>query len=370
MTDRETGHTGSPPGDYHFQQVLLSWKLLVSGDRIDLVRVTPNIEVPVDQLIAFAEAWSAVKEDLCPGDDWMKFASEADLISGYAGVPFLSGITGFGSGNLHKSLHKGLHKSLHKGLHKSLRIRASSDGGGLSWPEIEVPWREIDRLYDLRSRTHDDSSRWDRHWFPAGEDPPPEVVAPPSIDQLAREIAVLHKMQEILRQPESAWRRERIVLEATNDLTAYMLPLGADAGTSAGNTAVMFQVILWLGSMIGQQYKARYNQPRPSVVDPTLEPYIPVPVYSSWPSNHAFQSFLIAEVFSRMVPEHGGSAALFHSAWGVAVNREFAGLHYRSDTLAGMKLARLVAPAIEEVLEDHRRGVRAEWLGESEEGGE
>ena len=68
-----------------------------------------------------------------------------------------------------------------------------------------------------------------------------------------------------------------------------------------------------------------------------------------------------------MVPEHSGAAALFHAAWKVAINREYAGLHYRSDTLAGKKLARLCAPAIEEVLKDHRRGVRTEWLGESEE---
>ena len=143
-----------------------------------------------------------------------------------------------------------------------------------------------------------------------------------------------------------------------------MLPLGADVTSSASSTSVMFQTVLWLGSLIGLLYKERFNAPRPKVLDPSLEPFIPVPAFSSYPSNHAFQSFLIAEVFSRSVPEHPGGPALFRAAAEVAENRDWAGLHIVSDTRAGQHLARHLAPMFEEILEDHIRGVRAEWFGE------
>ncbi|MDX8355562.1 phosphatase PAP2 family protein [Cognatiyoonia sp. IB215182] len=143
-----------------------------------------------------------------------------------------------------------------------------------------------------------------------------------------------------------------------------MLPLGADVTTPGGQTAAMFQTILWLGSLIGLLYKERFNAPRPHVLNPSLEPFIPVPAFSSYPSNHAFQSFLIAEVFTRAVPEHPGGEALFSAAKEVATNREYAGLHVPSDTEAGQLLARLCAPMFEIILEDRIRAVRAEWLGE------
>ncbi|MAU43766.1 MAG: hypothetical protein CMP09_02790 [Yangia sp.] len=338
-------------GDHQYLKILTEWKLLVSGDQIDLV--SKAVKVPLHELEDLERARAAYDRSDPDPDTALATLLDAVGVFGDYTHGVASADAGFGSGKLHKSLHKSL------GMGSGA---TAYGGGGFSWPEIEVPWRDIARLYDLR-----DTTNWDRHWLPETKEG--NFYAPPEIDQLAEELKVLHLMQDELRRPENAWRRERIVIEATNNITAYMLPLGADAGTPAGQTATMFQVILWLGSMIGQQYKARYNLPRPNVLDPTLEPFIPVPVYSSFPSNHAFQSFLIAEVFSRMVPEHGGAAALFHAAWKVAINREFAGLHYRSDTLAGIDLARRCAPAVEEALKDHRRGVRAEWLGESEEGG-
>ncbi|SMX43927.1 phosphatase PAP2 family protein [Maliponia aquimaris] len=257
-----------------------------------------------------------------------------------------------GGGLLHKALHKSLHKSLHKGLHKSAFPGGGGGAGsGLDWPVIEVPWRELTRLYQCR-----DHYRWDR--FRLSEMPPP-----PQVRQRLAETADLHQKQKDLREPENAFRRDRIRIEASNDLTAYMLPLGANASSPASATAILFQTILWLASLIGLLYKERFNAPRPHQLDPTLEPFIPVPVYSSYPSNHAFQSYLIAEVFARAVPEHPGVEALALAAGEVARNREWAGLHIKSDTEGGQTLARLCAPMFEEILQDQIREVRNEWLG-------
>jgi PAP2 superfamily len=343
--------------------ILKRSRLIVSGDRVDLF--SEGVIVRRADIEAFSATWAkfigdhnAERKQIIRNDNSVpeNFEKIGTTIASYSARGFTETTSVLSGGKLHKSLHKGLHKSLHKSLHKAVATpgvaAAPYSTDGLSWPEIEIPWREIDRLYDRRIS-----------WADLCIEPPP------SIDRLAEELKELHKMQHDLRKPDYAYRRDRIRVEASNDLTAYMLPLGADAGVTAGRTAVMFQIILWLGSMIGQLYKARYNQPRPNVVDSKVCPFIPVPIYSSYPSNHSFQSFLIAEVFSLAVPEHPGAATLFYAAWEVAVNREFAGLHFRSDTLAGKELARLCAPVIFEVLEDHVNGVRTEWLGETEEGG-
>jgi hypothetical protein len=252
------------------------------------------------------------------------------------------------SGSLHKALHKALHKSLHKGLQK----RTSGGEGegqssaGFSWPEIDIPWKEMAKLHDLRK-----VYQWDL--LPL---PPPQ----PEAKRLA-ETGVLLKRQKDLLGPNEAMRRQRIVTESGNDLTAYMLPLGADVTAGSDATAILFQMIIWVGGVIGQHYKSRFMAERPSVLEPRLRPFLPVPAFSSYPSNHALQSFLMAEIFARAVPEHPGVSALFRAAREVSENREWAGLHVASDTEAGRKLARLVAPVMEEVLEDQIANVRKEW---------
>ncbi|MBN8631644.1 MAG: phosphatase PAP2 family protein [Rhodobacterales bacterium] len=252
---------------------------------------------------------------------------------------------------LHKALHKGLHKGLHKALHKGNMITGVDETRSLgsiefSWPEIELPWKHLSLLDRLREHF-----QWDI--LPL---PPPEAEG-----KRLGETATLLKWQEELLSPGLADRRRRIVLEAGNDLTAYMLPLGADVTSPFGETATLFQLISALGGAIGQHYKARFMAARPSVLEPNLRPFIPVPAHSSYPSNHALQSFLIAELFARTVPEHPGIPALFRAAEEVAVNREWAGLHLPSDTEAGRKLARMATPMLEAVLEDQLAAVRAEW---------
>ncbi len=346
-------------------EILSGAHLLVRDTRISLITTDPvNGE--------FVAAWSAfdqvldgctrsqIEAFLAPSGDeepsraafrevWNRASSvSADVETSFGG--------GFLHKTLHKTLHKGLHKSLHKGLHKSAYSSGSAISGspGLDWPTIEVPWRELGRLYDYKDTYHWDEFSMDRM--------PP---APP-IKKRLRELKDVRIKQEKLRRSKEAFRRERIVIEATNDLTAYMLPLGADVTTPSGPTALMFQTILWLGSLIGLLYKERFNAPRPHVLDPSIEPFIPVPAYSSYPSNHAFQSFLIAEVFARAVPEHPGVPALCRAAEDVAVNREWAGLHIASDTEGGRTLAFLCAPMFEDILVDQIRDVRREWLGEGE----
>jgi acid phosphatase (class A) len=84
--------------------------------------------------------------------------------------------------------------------------------------------------------------------------------------------------------------------------------------------------------------KLRHDRVRPSLLDPTLTTAIAVPNHPAYPSGHAAEAGLIAEILSVLSPSHRG--IFLSAARRIAVNREIAGLHYRSDSQAGFELAR------------------------------
>jgi hypothetical protein len=102
--------------------------------------------------------------------------------------------------------------------------------------------------------------------------------------------------------------------------------------------------------------------PRPNQIEPRIRPFLPNPPYTAYPSNHSFQSFSIAYIFSRIRPEHRATSELFRSARRIAENREWAGLHYASDTQAGHDLARVFLPTLEHVCRRQMLAAQDEWL--------
>lgn len=88
--------------------------------------------------------------------------------------------------------------------------------------------------------------------------------------------------------------------------------------------------------------KAYYNRARPNTVLPEIVPILPVPWHSSYPNGHAAQSQLTARLLGSAVPSK--LPELLKFAERVGRNREVAGLHYPSDTVAGVQLADSVWP--------------------------
>jgi len=84
--------------------------------------------------------------------------------------------------------------------------------------------------------------------------------------------------------------------------------------------------------------KKKFSRQRPSVVLPAIDPVVPVPWHFSYPSGHATQSIVLAELLSGLRPE--AAERLQKLAFRVGVNREVAGLHYPTDTIAGFTLGR------------------------------
>ncbi|MEM9670441.1 MAG: phosphatase PAP2 family protein [Pseudomonadota bacterium] len=95
---------------------------------------------------------------------------------------------------------------------------------------------------------------------------------------------------------------------------------------------------LYLVEPIIHKAKLQFDRVRPSFADTLLDPAIEVPGHPSFPSGHSTQATLIAEILS--VLDASRREAFLADAERIAQNREIAGLHYHSDSIAGANLAR------------------------------
>ena len=90
--------------------------------------------------------------------------------------------------------------------------------------------------------------------------------------------------------------------------------------------------------------KRAYARLRPYQANAALRPAVPPSRSGSYPSGHATRSRLAAIVLAAMLPERRG--ALFARAADYAESRVIAGVHFRSDILAGMNAGTAVAAVL------------------------
>lgn len=83
--------------------------------------------------------------------------------------------------------------------------------------------------------------------------------------------------------------------------------------------------------------KEKFDRVRPHLLEPNLEPIIEVPGHPAYPSGHATQAYFTAYYLSAKYPDN--RAIYFEDAARIATNREIAGVHYPSDSIAGKILA-------------------------------
>jgi len=84
--------------------------------------------------------------------------------------------------------------------------------------------------------------------------------------------------------------------------------------------------------------KKKYNRVRPYRLDTSITPSIKPPKHPSYPSGHSIQSFIIAYLLSEKYPEKKDH--FIKTAYSIAKNREYAGVHYSSDTIYGIIIAK------------------------------
>jgi acid phosphatase (class A) len=126
-------------------------------------------------------------------------------------------------------------------------------------------------------------------------------------------------------------------------------------------TFVLMKEVVELESPQIMKQKKIHNRVRPSYLDPTIKPVIDVPPHPAYPSGHATQAYLRAFVLSELDPKNRDQYR--RAAKRIAHNREIAGLHYPSDSIAGALLAKqlfkklMQNPGFVEQLEK----AKAEW---------
>ncbi len=91
---------------------------------------------------------------------------------------------------------------------------------------------------------------------------------------------------------------------------------------------------------VHMHYKATFNRARPRQYSDQVAPSIDPPGHPAYPSGHSTDSHTLALLLAEIWPEK--KSQLLSIAFQIAMNREIAGVHYRSDTAAGYLLAQQI----------------------------
>ncbi|MEL6569746.1 MAG: phosphatase PAP2 family protein [Pseudomonadota bacterium] len=174
------------------------------------------------------------------------------------------------------------------------------------------------------------------------------------------EMDALRDMQRVMRADEL--RQKEAIRQVSNgvDLDIQRV-LGIEELGGFAATRELIRTVLQITERLGYIYKVRFARPRPNAVDLGLRPFLSNPPHAAYPSNHTFQHFSVAQAFSRAIPEIRATQELFFVAQRTGENREYAGLHYRSDTEVGKAMASAFAPYLFQVCRYKMRAVQREW---------
>lgn len=155
------------------------------------------------------------------------------------------------------------------------------------------------------------------------------IPAPPATD--AEEAALLVRMKS-KRTPQAL----QAIRAQEHDPLPLFWAAAAMNPDEHPQIANAVRIALNDGANLTLLTKAGFERKRPHVINQDVAPVIEVPWHSSYPSGHATQAVLAASILSCVRPQ--AKAALHELALEVAHNREIAGVHYPSDTKAGLAL--------------------------------
>lgn len=165
------------------------------------------------------------------------------------------------------------------------------------------------------------------------------------------------ELDEILGHPGGADFESRIkeIIEENEGPPAYYhRMLLTDAGRNVQTGALIHAAVIWSRPFIFY-FKHRWKRPRPMQLEPRIRPVIDCPSHPAYPSGHSTQSHLIALVMGEVTGRKDIHDALWAAAHRIAQNREYAGVHYQSDSECGMQLARLLLPLF---VTDYQQAIR------------
>ena len=84
--------------------------------------------------------------------------------------------------------------------------------------------------------------------------------------------------------------------------------------------------------------KQKFDRVRPNYLVPEIAPVIENPGHAAYPSGHGGQSYIVGLILADLFPKTATENLQY--ARSIGKNREIAGVHYESDTMAGQEVAR------------------------------
>ena len=202
-----------------------------------------------------------------------------------------------------------------------------------------------------------------REWASADIAAVPALVGSPPLacDAEIADLFALKALREPLKQQIEAearpgWGLHTMLLERLAEAGVDMgQPLG---GRTAGEVlAELCDLASNDAKCLVVNQKALFNRQRPWQAAPGIHPMF-VPGHPSYPSGHSTTSHALAWTLGLVLAPTRYRAlgiAFSDCASGVAQRREIAGVHYRSDTVAGMALARFIVDRYEQSAEFRRK---------------
>lgn len=162
-------------------------------------------------------------------------------------------------------------------------------------------------------------------------------------------------------KPDFQARIPEIIEEAEGPPAYYRRMLFLDEKRRPQTGVIFSRMIVWSHPFI-MHFKHKWKRPRPTQLEPRIRPVVDCPLHPAYPSGHSTQSHLIALILEKVTGRADVRDALWDAADRIAQNREYAGIHYMSDSKGGAELAKqLVVPFMEEHAAMIDKARKEEW---------
>lgn len=163
---------------------------------------------------------------------------------------------------------------------------------------------------------------------------------PPNSTKTAQEASDVLALK---MEPDYQSRLTEIVEEHEGPPAYYHRMLFADKDRNFQTADLIKRTIVWSLPPI-MYFKHKWKRARPTQLEPKIRPVVDCPTHPAYPSGHSTQAHLIALVMLRVTGRKDIGDALWNAGTRIAQNREYAGLHYRSDSDCGADLATQLLP--------------------------
>lgn len=173
--------------------------------------------------------------------------------------------------------------------------------------------------------------------------------------------AELKAILEFRNAADFGERLPEIIEENAGPPAYYHRMLLTDQERNKLTGALLSTAIVWALPFI-MYFKHKWKRARPMQFEARIRPVVDCPAHPAYPSGHSTQSHLVALAMGQVTGRQDIKDALWSAADRIAQNREYAGLHYPSDSRCGALLAQKLLPLfLSEFAKSVEQARQEEW---------